>query len=267
VAVKIISGTVSSLEVAGCYENLLFNESQANMLGVGAAAAAFIGDGLSAATLASANSDAEIKMEFFTCVVGSTAVEGRFYKVEFDNGQYMDFAVETQSGRFTVCGARDPIRRLVWMLPHKSKGHLAQRRSNLIGILIISMAAAIIFFWLGYFVGHEDRQFRLSRAKVMSVISFLMMLIISFRVCKKVFRHSIDTTRVFEAFGFIDPPNVNLPRGNSKAEKRYAAQTGERAVFFKHCRYRYDECDLVESGKNLQDVSRPLEEMPETPRS
>jgi hypothetical protein len=113
VAVKIISGTVSSLEVAGCYENLLFNESQANMLGVGAATAAFIGDGLSATMLASANSDAEIKMEFFTCVVGSTAVEGRFYKVEFDNGQYMDFAVETQSGRFTVCGARDPIRHLV----------------------------------------------------------------------------------------------------------------------------------------------------------
>lgn len=263
-AVKIISGTISDLEVAGCYENVLFNESQANMLGVGAAAAAFIGDGLSATTLASANSDAEIKMEFFTCVVNSTAVEGRLYKVEFNNGQYMDFAVETQSGRFTVCGARDPIRRLVWMLPHKSKGHLAQRRSNLIGIIIISMAAAIIFFGLGYLVGQEDAQFRLLRAKAMSLISFVMTLVISSSVCKKVFRHSIDTTHVFEAFGFVDPPNVNLPRGNSKAEKRYAAQTGQPAVFFKHCRYRYDERDLVDSEKDFHAVCSPSDGKPKT---
>lgn len=259
-----ISGVVKDLKIFEAYENVLFNESQANILGVGAVAAAFIGDSLSATTLASANSDAEIKMEFFTCVVGSTAVEGRFYKVEFDNGQYMDFAVETQSGRFTVCGARDPIRRLVWMLPHKSKGHLAQRRSNLIGILIISMAVAIIFFWLGYLVGHEDRQFRLSRAKAMSLISFVMTLVISFRVCKKVFRHSIDTTHVFEVFGFVDPPNVNLPRRNSKAENRYAAQTGERAVFFKHCRYRYDERDLVDSEKDFHAVCSPSDGRPKT---
>jgi hypothetical protein len=146
------------------------------------------------------------------------------------------------------------------MLPHKSKGHLAQRRSNLLGIIIISMAAAIIFFGLGYLVGHEDAQFRLLRAKAMSLISFIMTLVISWRVCKKffviqsvrrmpsvVFAYSFGKAQrilsgldasigpivchVFEAFGFVDPPNVNLPRGNYKAEKRYAAQTGERAVF------------------------------------
>jgi len=77
------------------------------------------------------NSDSDQEgSEHFGCTVGSMTVTGRFDKVEFSNGQYIDFVVREEiHGKF-ILAARDPGQRLYWTAAFHTRGHIAQRRTR-----------------------------------------------------------------------------------------------------------------------------------------
>lgn len=240
----LISGTIKNLKISGCYENTLFTPQQSDLVGLGAIGAAAIGEGLSSTMLASASTNAELEMEYFTCTIKDEEISGRFYKVDFENGQTIHFAVDQDYGRKEVHAALDPMRRIVWTLPYRTKGHIAQRNSNIKGSITTSIAAAIFGFLLGFYSGDDERTLCLTSAKMMAFSGFLMTLIVSYRVCRKVYRRSLDATFAFEALGFADPANINLPKGHRSAEKRYAVETGEAEEHDKPWRFRFDEQHL-----------------------
>lgn len=238
-----ISGIVSDLLISKKYENLLFTKQQSNLLGIGAVGAAIFGEGLSSTIMAGASEGAELEMEYFTCMVAGAELSGRFYKVEFKNGQAIDFAVDESCEVRDVHAALDPLRRLVWTLPYRTKGHIAQLKSNIIGCIATSISAGIISFLLGYY-DEDDGPLRWKQAFIMGSIGFIMVLIVSYRACRRVFGNCFEATLAFEALGFNSPANLNLPKGHSTAEKRYAKETGEPEQPSEPWRFRFDQCFL-----------------------
>lgn len=128
---RIISGVVTNLFVTKLYENMLFTPATSHLAGVGAIAAAAVGEGLGASVLAGASQGAEIPMEYFTCNVGPEKLYGRFFKVEFNNDEQIDFVVQRQNTENETYAARDQSKRIVWTLPLQSKGHTAQLKGKL----------------------------------------------------------------------------------------------------------------------------------------
>jgi len=245
--VATISGKVESLVVSKSRKNLLFTSSEKDSLGIGAVAAASIGESLSSTSLAGSGAGAEIEMEFFTCTVGDEAISGIFYNVEFKNGQIIDFVIDQWSDK-NVLAARDPVRRIVWTQPYCTKGHAAQLRSNIVGSFMTSIAAAILLFVADYFSGSAERLSRLESAISQAFVSFILTLVLCFFVCKRVFRNSFNATLVFEALGFLEPAQVNLPKGNRNAERKYALETGAEEVQDMPWRFRYDKSAMKISG-------------------
>ena len=238
--VAMISGEIANLTVSKGNGDLVFTPAERRSLGIGAVAAASFGESLSSTSLAGAGAGAEIAMEFFSCTIGNDTVQGNFYKVGFENGQFIDFIVNQWSDK-NVLAARDPVRRIVWTAPYRTKGHIAQRKSNILGSILISVAAAIFLFVADYFTGDPERSLRLDSAISQAYISFALMLVLCFFVCKKIFRDSFHSTLIFEALGFIEPAKVDLPKSNQRAEKHYAAETGDQEVEEIPWRFRYDE--------------------------
>jgi hypothetical protein len=70
----LISGKINNLVVKKGDENMLFTPATSDLTGLGAIAAAAIGEGLGASVLAGASQVAEIPMEYFTCNVGKEKV-------------------------------------------------------------------------------------------------------------------------------------------------------------------------------------------------
>lgn len=243
----LISGLVCNLHIVKNNENFLFSRSERDFLEIGSVAAAAIGEGLSSTILAGANQGAEIPMEFFTCTVGDEAVSGRFYKVEFKNGEQIDFVINKEYGAMEVHAARDQRLRLVWTLPNRSKGHAAQRKSNIQACLMISIFVSSLSFLMVIYSEGMTNFSSLKMATKVAVTVLVLSLIIGYRVCRKVYGGSVDATHAVEALGFADPANVSLPRDSWKAEKRFAAESGTSPVRFVNCRFRYDQCALLET--------------------
>lgn len=252
---SLVSGFISDLIISKGYENILFTQQEIDLLGVGAIGAAAVGEGLGAKIFAGTGSDAEIEMEFFTCCVGNDLLCGRFYKVEFKNGDFIHFVVKKNLGKNNVVAARDPINRLVWTLPYRTKGHRAQRLSNIKGIFLTSFSAAIVLFIAALYGDDDFSSLRWSSARLVACFGFLVTLIVSFRVCRRVYRDSTSATETFELLNFSDPKNVNLPKHHRKSEKKYKEESGVMVTWSGNpLRFRYDTCSL-NAGEESEIIS------------
>jgi hypothetical protein len=238
--IVIFSGEIENLTVCKKSRNLLFKSEEKDILGIGSIAAASIGESLSSTSMINSSVGAEIEMEFFSCTVRGEVIKGSFYKVEFKNGQVIDFVINQWSDK-EVLAARDPLRRIIWAQPYCTKGHHAQLKSNIEGSLLISAFAAMALFAADYFSGSSERLSRLESAISQGVVSFILTLIVCFFVCRRIFKDSLNATLIFEVLGFSGAAYVNLPKGNRKAEKNYAAETGDDELEDVPWRFRYDK--------------------------
>lgn len=242
------TGQVSELKISRNYENILFTSGQSHSLEIGGVVSEAFGEALGSTVLSSSSAGAELEMDFFSCSVYGEIISGRFYKVEFKDGQHIDFAVKVESGQRDVQAARDPLRRLVWTLPYRTKGHLAQRESNFVGSFATSICFAMVLSVAIIFADHEPGYLPLEVAGYGAFLGFFLMLIVSYRVCRKVFRTSWQATEAFKVLGFADPANLDLPRGHRKAERRYAAETGESEAEDRPWCFRHNASDMENSA-------------------
>lgn len=126
---ELIRGQVPDLVVIKGSSDPVFDNMDKGT-GIGAVAAAATGQFLGSAALANASQGAEIDIEFFTCVVNDLRLFGHLHRVEFKDGDEMEFVIERYLGRGSVQGARRTADRLLWMRPYQTRGLLAQQKNN-----------------------------------------------------------------------------------------------------------------------------------------
>lgn len=193
--------------------------------------------------------------EYFGCTVGSETVTGWFDKVEFSNGQYIDFVVRDDfRGKFTLA-ARDPFRRLYWTAAFHTRGHIAQHRTRVTQALKVSAWITAVCLAVSFFADQKSGPSMLSMTAFVAVSWFVVTFIFCWLTSRRPDCEMYEATEVFDILGFADPPNVNLPKNHRRAEKRYATESGERYDWSGSVmRFRYDASALRHpTGSKLLD--------------
>jgi hypothetical protein len=235
----LVSGTVRNLRVTKGYEDLAFTARDKSFLGIAAIAAASTGNTTSSTILANSSGGAEIDMEFFTCYVDQLTVKGRFHRVDFKDGETIDFVVTVKDGLGEALGARNPSQRFIWTLPYQTRGHLAQKNSDISSSLTISAICSILFSLLAFYDNPEPLIESWPVILNVTAITFVLTLFVNFMARRPFYKFSFEATKVFSAFGFIDPARLDLPKRHILADKAYCNETGEPRSWDKPWRYRY----------------------------
>jgi hypothetical protein len=178
----------------------------------------------SATILVSSRNSAETSMEFFTCQIDGKLLVGNFYKVSFIGGEKMEFVVTEIDGVYKVHGACSPQRSLIWTLPYHTRGSIAQRSSDIIRSIAISLCGSLGFLIL--------MAWKFDLSEMGSgvyfneiIISFVILLILNILVRRHFYEFSYEADKIFEVLGFSDPENVNLPKSHRCADIEYAKKT------------------------------------------
>jgi hypothetical protein len=236
----LVSGLVRNLRITKGYEDLAFTARDKSLIGLASIAAASTGNATSSTILANSSSGAEADMEFFTCFVDELPVKGRFHRIGFNEGETIDFVVTMKDGVGEVHGARNPSQRFIWTLPYQTRGHVAQKKSDILSSISVSVTCAILSAIIAIYQELGPIGESLPTILEFGSIAFGITLFINFMARRPFYRFSFEATKVFRAFGFIDPERLNLPQRHSRADKDYCKETGEPRSWDKPWRYRYE---------------------------
>lgn len=236
---RLETGIVKDLKVAKGYEDLVFTQNDKNLAGGGAIGAIAIGQLFNSLTLSSSSMGAEIDMEFFTCSVNDIPLAGRFHKVEFKEGEIVEFVLEGKAEAALVRAARSPGQRVIWMLPYQSRGHIAQKSNDIKWTLIISIIT-VFFIALSEFYFFPIRAHRREHGGVIFfLIMFFAFIFINFMVRRRFYSFSIQCTEVLKTFGFINPSEVDLNSLHKQAQKKLYKGTGKLPSLMQPWSFRY----------------------------
>jgi hypothetical protein len=253
----LISGVVRNLHIAKGYEDLYFTDHDKNLIGMASIAAAAIGNGTSSTIFASSNGGAEVDMEYFTCFVEKIPVTGRFHKVGFKDGETIDFAVTMNDGLGEAHGARNPIQRIIWTLPYRTRGHVAQKRHDISSSISISFISAALFAIFSFYAESGTLAECWQSVLKFSSISFAIVLTVCFLSRRPFYNFSFEATKIFDTLGFSHPSNVDLPKYHSQADKEYYQEIGKpRPWEDVPWRYRYRSVACSSSLPHLRDTSQ-----------
>lgn len=240
-----VSGIVRNLHITNGYEDLMIAKPNKDLVGLAAVYAASTGNNASASILSSSANGAKIEMEFFTCEVQEIQLKGKFYRVEFKEGESIDFVVTLKHGSREVQCARDVRQRLIWTLPYRNRGHIAQKRSDIIhNIAISSLSSALS---TAVILHNNTLPFdkKIIEIAWLSIPVFLLSVFINYMTRKPFYKFSYDATEIFRTFKFNNPANVNLPKFNKKAQKEYAEEFGKNYLNEVPWKYRYRKIDVI----------------------
>lgn len=240
----LVSGVVQELTITKGYEDLAFTDQGKSLVGLAAVVAASTGNMASSAILSNSSGGAEVNMEFFVCTINNLPLRGRFHKVDFSNGDHIEFVVTISDGIGSVHGARDPKQRFIWTVPYQTRGNVAQKASDISSSLTISAICAVLCSVLIFYNTPPTIYNSWSQIGNMTAIFFLAILAVNFLSRRPFYKFSFEATKVFAAFGYDDPARVNLPKQHSQADKAYCKETGEPRSWDKPWRYRYQEIPL-----------------------
>ena len=141
-----ISGVVENLRIEKGYQDLVFKKTDSQVAGIAAIGAAAMGQAASATVLSNASAGAEVGMDFFACTVNGMSLRGAFHKVEFVNGDQIEFVIEPDGDFFAVHAARSPAGRMIWMSQHQIRGINAQKACDLRWCIMYPLLS--IPFWI-----------------------------------------------------------------------------------------------------------------------
>ena len=236
---KKISGVVENLRIEKGYEDLIFEKTDTQVAGVAAIGAAAMGQAASATALNNASAGAEVSMDFFACTVNGMSLRGAFHKVEFVNGDHIEFVIEPAGDFFTVHAARSPTARMLWMSQHQIPGINAQKACDLrwcIMYPLLSMPASIVALFL--LSGDSDMPpilVLLGSSAIVFLGTFLITVWIRWRF--RGFAH--QATEVPRALGYDHPEDVDQNVVHKQAQKALAATTGTLPALVSAWGFRY----------------------------
>lgn len=236
----LIKGIVRSLQIRTDRENLNVFPKIKDATAVAGIVEVIVESANSATLLSSSRDDGEIQMEFFNCFVDAKKLAGRFYKVGFVDGDEIAFVAEKTGDVYRVHSACDESKRLIWTLPHQTRGNVAQRNSDFLGSFICATVAAISFFVIVFFVLARSGidTWKLVRDTV--IISFVSVLLVNALVRWKFYKFSHQATKIFRVLGFINPEYVDLPKDHKNADVQYRAAKSEKKISHPAWQFRFD---------------------------
>jgi hypothetical protein len=238
-SMQLICGTVKDLVVTKGYSDLVLTPVDKTYATGAAVAAAATGQFFNSAALASASQGAEIDVEYFTCCVNGVNLYGHFYRVEFSDGDDMEFVVSPAVSGAAVHGARSPSRRLVWMLPYQTRGITAQKRNHAKWRCIFSALSAMGALIIVLSTSTPGEKPPLWFIPLNLALAVLFSLGISFMVTRRFSEFSVRATAVLAAFGYQDAPSVDLPALSKLAEKKWCREQDEIPQMYQPWRFRY----------------------------
>ena len=234
-----ISGVVENLRIEKGYQDLIFNKTDSQVAGVTAVGAAALGQAASATVLGIASAGAEVSMDFFVCTVNGMSLRGAFHKVEFVNGDQIEFVIEPEGDFFIVHAARSPAARMLWMPQHQIRGITAQKACDLRWCIMYPLLS--IPFWLvaQFFLAGDSDLPPFSVQLAVCAGNFLITFVITVWIRSRFRGFAYQATEVLRAFGYENPEHVDLGRLHKQAEKAVAAATGGLPPLVEPWSYRY----------------------------
>jgi hypothetical protein len=234
-----IGGVVQSLRVEKGYQDLLFGQPDKQAAGLAAVGAAAMGQVASATVLGNASAGSEVGMDFFSCTVEGEELHGAFHRVEFQNGEDIEFVAEPDGQRFAVQAARNPTTRMLWMQPHQVRGHVAQKWCDirwsiqwpLVGVALVAAAEYFRDKDFGTYGWRSDLGFY--------SLVFFITLVITVWIRLRFKGFSRQATEVFRTFGYKRPELVDAWVQHKQAQKELAAKTNTLPPLVTPWSYRY----------------------------
>jgi hypothetical protein len=236
---ELLGGVVQNLKIANSYEDFVFTKTDKTVAGAAAIGAAAMGQLFSSANLASASGGAEISVQCFTCEVNGMLLAGRFFEVQFKDGDAIEFVVEKTEHGAVVSAARSSSKRILWMLPHQMRGYLAQKKSDRRWSLILSFFAGVLPTGFAYWEFGNNASRSLLGFLPIFFMMFFITLLINIWARSKFTGHAQQATEVIKALGYPNPEQVDLPALGKLAQKKLQAQLGKHPGFPKPWSFRY----------------------------
>lgn len=187
----------------------------------------------------------EIEMEFFTCEVQNIRLEGRFYRVEFTEGDNIDFIIILKDGLGEVQCFRDRGQRLLWTLPYHTRGHIAQKLSDITHGIVISFLGSLLGTAIVFHNDYLPLDQKIIEMAWVAIPSFGMCIFVNYMVRKPFCKFSYNATEIFRTLNFSNPELMDLPQNNRKAQKEYASEFGRSHIDENPWKYRYQIRDLL----------------------
>lgn len=236
---KKMCGVVQNLRVEKGYQDLIFSKTDGQVAGLAAVGAAAMGQVASSTVLGNASAGNEIGMDFFSCTLDGAELRGAFHKVEFHDGDYMEFVVEPEGGYSTVHAARNPGTRILWMQPHQVRGHGVQKLCDIRWSFLYPAFAVVLVAISEFFVDKDFGTHGFSAELFFYSLVFFVTLIITVMIRLRFKGFARQATEVIRAFGYENPEMVDLWQQHKKAQKALAASTNTLPPLVKPWSYRY----------------------------
>lgn len=230
---------INELQITKGYEDFVFSSDGRATVGIAAIGAAAMGQFSNSTILSNSSAGAEISMEYFACLIDEKRVVGKFHKVGFKSGDYIEFVVSQSSDVFVALAARNPEQRLIWMLPYHERGEMAHRRSNVRWTWILSVGAGsgvTLFAWWN--LPHQpDAPLWVFPTIFFGITSICLAVNIFARSFFK--RYGSAATPILEALGFDNPAEVDLYKIDRAAQKKIKQTTGKSPPLTSSWTFRY----------------------------
>ena len=234
-----IIGVVENLRIEKGYQDLIFNKTDSQVVGIAAIGAAAMGQAASASILSNASAGAEVSMDFFACTVDGMALRGAFHKVEFVNGDQIEFVIEPEGEFFTVHAARSPAARMLWMSQHQIRGINAQKACDLRWCIMDPLLSVPFVIVAQFFLAGDLGMLPISVQLATCAIMFLMTFVITVWIRSRFRGFAYQATEVLRALGYEHPEDVDLNRVHKQAQKALAASSGTLPPLVEPWSYRY----------------------------
>lgn len=236
-----LAGVVANLVITSTSEELVFSEQDRSRLGLAAVGAAAVGEAVSSTILSSGSSGAEMRMEYFSCLVNGTRIVGKFHKVGFSDGEVVEFVLQedVETGTLVCRAARSEARRILWMMPYCSRGHVAQKRSSVKWSFIFALGATVVAAIAEHVFTQDVPNEPLLSIAMFYLATFIGMLVVNLAARSRFYPHAHSATEVFASLGYPNPELVDLELIHKQAEERIRQLSNARPPFMKSWCYRY----------------------------
>lgn len=221
----IIKGLVENLRIMKGFEDFVFIQSTKNASGMGAVAAGLLGQSSASITLSSSSSGGEIDMEYFTCTVNEKILKGGFHKVNFKDGELVEFVARIDSEVFSVHAARSDSQRILWMLPYQGRGYKANRVSDIKWTLILSLFSVFAAQLIIIMAVDEYMTMPIFYQLLTLGMIFATVVAVNIFARSRFTDFAKEATDVFGALGFENPSEIDLYQIHKEAEKKLRQET------------------------------------------
>jgi len=178
-------------------------------------------------------------MDVFSCTVAGEVLKGGFYKVEFRNGDFIEFAVGFETGDATVYAVRSPSLRILWMPPHRVRGHAIQKICDIKWSLLFPTLTILLIGIAEFLMGRNFGEDGLAADAWFYSMFFVLTLIITVWIRSRFRAVAVETTEVMRALGYDHPEQVDLWVRHKAAQKALAASTNTLPPLLAPWSYRY----------------------------